>query len=220
MATTKLKCQGVLINSHTLLTAAHCINDPVDTLDINVPDPAKNDDFSKRYGLIYSAQSITIVDGYDPSTRVNDLAILKIHPFKNFFTPIQVPEFSFDEADEFGKPGTTLSSVGYKCDPSNNIESIDFNTVTLTSQPNETCSNWTQRGYSLSDANICTQQPAQGVNCNDEGGPLLYSKDGKNYLVGINKILSKDSATTMPSVFTKLSPFIPVIKKLMEPIPN
>ena len=89
------RCGGSIINGNWIVTAAHCTFD-----DLNVPIPASdmfvkvgaNNPANALEGKTYSVSQVIVNEGFNHSTLINDIALLRLKDTINFLnaTPINL----------------------------------------------------------------------------------------------------------------------------------
>ncbi|XP_041857096.1 granzyme B(G,H)-like [Melanotaenia boesemani] len=202
-------CGGILIREDYILTAAHC-KEPC--LPITVVLGA--DDISKKEK---SQQSITVAKYYPHPKYYQecgyDIMLLKLESnakLNKYVKPIGLP----------GKDAKIPANI--KCDvagwgrtAANGPVSNVLKEATEKIQFNFECKNIWRENFN-SQHMICTKFDRKngGICQGDSGGPLICN----NVLEGITSFTLEDDCNNpkYPHVFTKISFFIPWIKKIMQ----
>lgn len=186
-------CGGVLLNSTTIITAAHCVfqaNNVKCYLNVvnrmHLPQPLV------PLGIFIHPQ-------YDNVALHHDLAILKI-------TPIHVSTF-IEILREPLPIDTPVVVRGWGMQRDGKL-SISLRDVHVKIQTPESCSYKYGPDF-VQQLQVCAGDTISDFCVGDSGGPLIY-KD--KFLVGIVSYTGQQCADGKPSVYTKLSSYIPWIQ--------
>lgn len=171
-------CTGSLITEDTVITAAHCIS-------YNGRSPSAID-VTFHYGQRRSEYTIGVASAvpmpnYDPALIKDDIALL--------FLQSAVSEPTIELASTPAPLGAEVTVAGYGCtgNPFNAAAPCDaprrlFETRLL-AVPAEACPDiagpW----------QFCTHSPNTSVNRGDSGGPVIWSDDGEQKLVGVTNAI-------------------------------
>lgn len=195
-------CGGVLIHTHWVLTAAHCLGDLRDgTLRVRAGDEHLD-------GALGNARVRLTVrhPSYEPATWRNDIALLKIDPLPvgTQATPVQGPDAAV--AARLGD--TDVMATGWGVNrpkgslPSNELLGARFRVV-----PTATCNRAPGFAGRVTESMLCLAGEGHGESiCNgDSGGPAVMFLDGYARLVGIASVgLTDCTGRLVYSVFTRV----------------
>ncbi|KAJ1668464.1 hypothetical protein IW140_000295 [Coemansia sp. RSA 1813] len=176
----KTFCGGSIISEDWVLTAAHCIK-TASASDIKVyigqaeynPDPSK----------ATAVSSITTHPGYDDSSMVNDLSLLKLA--KPITTSGNSSTISVDTTSV--GDGVTVTALGWGYTSENgssaskNLKKADLKTLSQAE-----CGAKDTKFTGNNGARICVAADTGSDTCpGDSGGPLIRQVNGQNELVGV-----------------------------------
>lgn len=164
----------------------------------------------------------------DLSNRPNDIALIRLKSpvaFNDFVKPICLPPVNID--DTIQKPKKLLAIAGWgKATP----DAIYGSTMKLKAKiplfPYENCSRiYKTKGINLNDKQICAGGFDAKDSCRgDSGGPLMFFEDSDQlnlrwYVAGIISFGYKICGTVgIPSIYTKVSSYMPWIQKIINQI--
>jgi secreted trypsin-like serine protease len=171
-------CTGSLIKEDTVVTAAHCIN-------INGRRPSAID-VTFHYGQRSSEYTVRVatavpMPNYDPALIKDDIALL--------FLQSAVSEPPIELASTPAPLGAEVTVAGYGCTGNPFNAAAPCNAAPrlvetqLTAAPKEACPDiagpW----------QFCTFSPDTSANRGDSGGPVIWSDNGEQKLVGVTNAI-------------------------------
>lgn len=202
------------------MTAAHCVNQPVD-------GRKSADNFFVKIGghdLRVSGEFVDVTEAtphenYRSWRRYNDIAIFKLSRKINFadyptVRPVCFPGDDFDKIDLTGQNATVIGwgTTSFGGDIAKNLMEVTVPIVT-----NEEC----DKAYSSIEGSaisypeginhnfVCAGPPEGGKDScqGDSGGPLLYQVDNVWYQIGVVSFGYKCAEKGYPGVYTRTSHF-------------
>lgn len=212
-------CGGSIINADWIMTAAHCITTTHEVKDFviyagctNIALPERT--CTKRKVLAFRKHNL-----YNGNTDPYDIALIKVNNKFSFSTTVAT--ISLPQPGSLPSGQGTLYGWGSISDTNIpnfpvNLQQVELPIITMS-----TCENiyGKNRYVNIHHTNVCTGPLTGGKGiCNsDSGGPFVQNVGGKPTLIGIaswggNPCGKKDT----PSVFTKVSDFIPWINEGMD----
>lgn len=194
-------CGGFIYSPGWVITAASCVQNRqstplkvvVNEVSLIAQDPEEE---------TIAVYQIFINSGYDPVTKVNDVALLKLA--SNVSTPTSC--ITYDEV--LGSFGTAGSLAGWGTNIEfNGTASARAHNATLEVTADKTCTGHT----SFNAATMICATSKTGVPCtHDEGSPLVMHKNGDDadeaIAVGVFS-QSIECQADQPFVFTRLSAY-------------
>ncbi|KAJ2611875.1 hypothetical protein H4S08_002949 [Coemansia sp. RSA 1365] len=188
-------CGGTLINSHAVVTAAHCVYDfetsrPINASDVHVGYGSNN----RQQQTVVTAREIHVHPDFDPVTTDNDIALLIIEPVERNSSVQSATIFSGQLAE-----GTNLTAVGWGLTNSSGSlgslpDLLQQTTISIGNQ-NE-CRKLAPNYESSNGPLVCTQNsliPGSDTCQGDSGTGIYITSSGQNYLVGLTSYGSSPS---------------------------
>lgn len=211
-------CSATIVSPTMVLTAGHCAfklkalwDMPGHYIDIFVGAGFVNETepMSERHSEQYQQREVSdmyLHPDYDDTTNDNDVAILILQKpflFTNYVHPICVaaPDVETVGSDVFiaGWGATSWGSqrssllLDAMVAMVNETQCVDdYNTI---------------EGFINPNSMICAGRPGTDSCTDDSGGPLMYSKNGVWYQVGITSFGYKCANQLYPGVYTRVSAY-------------
>lgn len=204
-------CGGSLINDRFVLTAAHCVAN-ISIADVRVFLGAHNvEDLANGLPEVQVADIIPL--DFNPLTVANDMALIKLAFPADLtsFTPICLPADNMIPSDVFvtGWGLTDAKSRG-------GSRSSQLREVDLIPLSDRRC----RREWHSYDQNrqLCAGESGNAVCQGDSGGPLSTRVDDQVTQIGVVSFGDSDCGvgTNVPSVFTRVFPYLPHIRSLVQ----
>ena len=224
-------CGGVVLNSHWILTAAHCVDvssndnlwtaaDPEDVY-VGSGMTSLDDDNMK----VTHAEKVIINPHYFKAFPYKDIALVKLkYPVSEKNKPIKLLSLEGQQALDLemalGTAGNVYTSGWGRTSNDTNREDskrVNLQRTVLTGVDDSRCGQaWSAKQWfnDFGDNYICANSDVAGVCSGDSGGPLVWqdkshSADAdKGYrLVGITSFVHKSRCAnnSYPDVFTQVS---------------
>nr|XP_008507339.1 PREDICTED: granzyme B-like [Equus przewalskii] len=197
------RCGGALVELDIVLTAAHCWGRSIRvTLGVhNIQNP------EWTWQVIPVKEAIRHPD-YIPGDYYNDIMILKLERKAKLTAAVQPLSLHWGKTQV--RPGEVCSVAGWGRVTPNGRESDTLQEVELTVQQDRVCESYL-RNYN-SNTQLCVGDPKERKSSfkGDSGGPLVCDNVIQG-IVSYGQINGKP-----PRVFTKVSSFLPWIKRIMK----
>ncbi|PIA14846.1 trypsin-like serine protease [Coemansia reversa NRRL 1564] len=188
-------CGGTLINTHAVVTAAHCVYNfetsrPINASDVHVGYGSNN----RQQQTVVTAREIHVHPDFDPVTTDNDIALLVIEPVERNSSVQSATIFSGELAE-----GTNLTAVGWGLtNSSGSLGSLPdlLQQTTISIGTREECRKLAPNYESSNGPLVCTQNsliPGSDTCQGDSGTGIYLTSSGQNYLVGLTSYGSSPS---------------------------
>uniref|UniRef100_F6UCF8 Peptidase S1 domain-containing protein n=1 Tax=Equus caballus TaxID=9796 RepID=F6UCF8_HORSE len=196
-------CGGVLVQQDFVLTAAHCWGSS-----INVTLGAHNIQKQERTQQVISVRGAIHHPHYNSENINNDIMLLKLERKAKLTAAVQPLSLHWGKTQV--RPGEVCSVAGWGRVTPNGRESDTLQEVELTVQQDRVCESYL-RNYN-SNTQLCVGDPKERKSSfkGDSGGPLVCD----NVIQGIVSYGQNNGKP--PRVFTKVSSFLPWIKRIMK----
>uniref|UniRef100_A0AC11DER2 Granzyme B n=1 Tax=Ovis aries TaxID=9940 RepID=A0AC11DER2_SHEEP len=197
------RCGGFLVREDFVLTAAHCHGSSM-----NVTLGAHNIKQQERTQQVIGVRRAICHPDYNPKNFSNDIMLLKLErkaKQTSAVKPLRLPR-----AKARVKPGQVCSVAGWGRDSTGSYADT-LQEVKLTVQEDRRCEAYLRNYYNHANQ-LCVGDPKtkKATFKGDSGGPLVCD----NVAQGIVSYGREDGST--PRAFTKVSTFLPWIKKTMK----
>ncbi|XP_067602560.1 granzyme H [Pseudorca crassidens] len=201
------RCGGVLVQKDFVLTAAHCRGSL-----INVTLGAHNIKKQERTQQMIPVRRAVPHPDYDPKSYSNDIMLLQLE--RKAKGTAAVRPLSLPRREVRVKPGKACSVAGWG-QVAVGTQTTTLQEAELTLQEDPVCKSLFP-GYYSQATQICVGDPrkVKTVFKGDSGGPLVCKNVCKNVIQGIFSY--GKSTGTSPGVFTKVSHFLPWLKRTMK----
>nr|XP_055165031.1 cathepsin G [Nyctereutes procyonoides] len=199
-------CGGFLVREDFVLTAAHCWGSRI-TVTLGAHDIGRRERVQQRT----TARRAIRHPSYNPQTITNDIMLLQLA--NRTRRTRQVRPVPLPRAQATLRPGATCTVAGWGL-LGLNRRTNKLHEVQLTVQNNSRCS----RRFSFfnGQTQICVGSPRaqKSAFSGDSGGPLVCNG------VAQGIVSYGDTRGTPPAVFTRISAFMPWIRRTMRRFPQ
>ncbi|XP_034482746.1 plasma kallikrein-like [Drosophila innubila] len=209
-------CGGVIISKRIILTAAHCIKDNLNVVNIYFGAVARlNIKETGQQRLIVKRKNIVVHPEWDYGQTINDIAVIRLPAdlqFDEYIQPAKLP----DPTQPYDNESGVVSGWGITSVPGSMSKQLMYFNVTILS--NEECKfivgRYRTRQF-FPSSYICLS-PSERSPCNgDSGGPLVIrNEDGTSTLLGLTSFGMDGKCTVnRPGIYTRVSSFLQWIGK-------
>ncbi|XP_070484306.1 granzyme B-like isoform X1 [Equus przewalskii] len=197
------RCGGVLVQQDFVLTAAHCWGSS-----INVTLGAHNIQKQERTQQVISVKEAIPHPDYKRKKFSNDIMLLKLERKATQTAAVRPLSLPWGTAQV--RPGEVCSVAGWGRVTRNGRASVTLQEVELTVQQDRVCKSYL-RNYNRT-TQLCVGDPKEKKSSfkGDSGGPLVCN----NLIQGL--VSYGRCNGTPPRAFTKVSSFLPWIKKTLK----
>ena len=216
----KPRCGGTILDSKTILSAAHCIDDTFQEYEIKLVaggiDRSNQEQVRKIDKILYNQEM-----PYSSDTLDNDIILMKLQEplgFNFFVQPACLPN---ENEDPPAKTRCLVSGWGTVSQRNPKYaEDLQWADVYIS---NQTRCKEVYKNLKLNNqitSNMICADNAKGKDAcqGDSGGPLICGQDGIPVLTGIVSFGEGCASAIYPGVYTKVSNYLNWIKKNMVKI--
>ncbi|XP_046333525.2 serine proteinase stubble-like [Haliotis rufescens] len=198
-------CGATIIDSCTILTAAHCVNgQTADQIKVNVGDHTTVASTTQL-----NVNSVTVHENYNTQTTANDVAILKVDPIDFNAIPNTAPACLATADYALTGQDCTAVGVGTTSFGGQQPDNYLLQQVSVPTQDGNTCDQDQSILVQMTDPNnqICAGQAGKDSCQGDSGGPLYCQQDGQQVLTGVVSYGVDCGQDGFPGVYAKVSSY-------------
>ncbi|XP_058794512.1 chymotrypsin-1-like [Phymastichus coffea] len=214
-------CGGAILNKYYVLTAAHCIDNPL--IQLNADRITVTTGYNRSQPIsIHSVSSAIRHENYvGVAAFINDIALLKVFPtfaLNQFVAPVTLPEcYSEVSAGTKARIAGWGQTVTKKFRNEHTKPQILQKLTLLISSDNYCQQQYIGKHYNIYTIHVCTIIPSgepKSACMGDSGSPLIING---NVIVGITSISPQNDyhCSAYPTVYTKVSHYIDWISEHM-----
>ncbi|XP_071082698.1 serine protease 29-like [Haliotis cracherodii] len=198
-------CGATIIDSCTILTAAHCVNgQTADQIKVNV---GNHTNVASTTQL--SVNSVTAHENYNTQTKANDVAILKVDPIDFNAIPNTAPTCLATADYPLTGQDCTAVGVGTTSYGGQQPDIYLLQHQSVRTQGGNTCAQNNSILVKMTDPNnqICAGQAGKDSCQGDSGGPLYCQQNGQQVLTGVVSYGVNCGQAGYPGVYAKVSSY-------------
>ncbi|XP_071082686.1 trypsin-1-like [Haliotis cracherodii] len=198
-------CGATIIDSCTILTAAHCVNgQSADQIKVNI---GNHTNVASTTQL--NVNSVTAHENYNTQTKANDVAILKVDPIDFNAIPNTAPACLATADYALTGQDCTASGVGTTSYGGQQPDNYLLQQVSVPTQDGNTCAQNNSILVQMTDPNnqICAGQAGNDSCQGDSGGPLYCQQNGQQVLTGVVSYGVNCGQAGYPGVHAKVSSY-------------
>uniref|UniRef100_A0A6I8PAW0 Transmembrane serine protease 2 n=2 Tax=Ornithorhynchus anatinus TaxID=9258 RepID=A0A6I8PAW0_ORNAN len=209
-------CGGSIITSEWIVTAAHCVEEPVSSPRYWTVFAGILRQSAMFYGSGYKVQKIISHPNYDTKSKNNDIALMKLQApltFNENVRPVCLPNPGM-----MFEPNQQCWISGWGATHEKGKTSDVLNAVTVPIIEPWKCNSRYVYNHLITPAMICAGYLKGGIDScqGDSGGPLVTEKDALWWLVGDTSWGSGCAKANRPGVYGNLTLFTDWIYRQMQ----
>ncbi|EDV55304.2 trypsin alpha-4 [Drosophila erecta] len=203
-------CGGAIIGTDTVLTAAHCFEDPWSSADYTVRAGSSE---HASGGHVLSLQRVITHGDYNPQSHDNDLALLILNARLNFTEHLQPVPLATLAEPPTADTRLLVSGWGFQAEESADSAEVGVSAQLRFADVDLVGSNQCRRAYSqvlpITRRMICAASPGRDSCQGDSGGPLVgyLPEEGPARLYGIVSWGLGCANPNFPGVYTNVAAF-------------